>query len=224
MMTVDQSKILSMLEGRTLEKGNIEKMARMVESASDVEEKKKVMKHSVFFLGQLPLTEGTRVDLKETRKILYCSVPYDETEEVLMELLEALTTQTLLLKKGDGHYEVNMKYEKSVVKARKIAKAYRLEKEKSFESSLPAAKKMYQVGTRYYHSGAYEEAAASFMNAVNMAEYRMAYFSLATMYYEGKGVDQSLTTALEYGCNCLNRGGLIADALVEEILEQLQAA
>ena len=50
-MAVDQSKILSMLEGRTLEKGNIEKMARMVESASDVEDKKKVMKHSVFFPG-----------------------------------------------------------------------------------------------------------------------------------------------------------------------------
>ena len=62
------------------------------------------------------------------------------------------------------------------------------------------------------------------MNAVNMAEYRMAYFSLATMYYEGKGVDQSLTKALEYACNCLVRGGLIADALAEEILEKLQAA
>ena len=99
-----------------------------------------------------------------------------------------------------------------------------LEKEKSFEGSLPAAKKMYQVGTRYYHSGDYEEAAASFMNAVNMAEYRMAYFSLATMYYEGKGVDQSLTKALEYACNCLVRGGLIADALAEEILEKLQMA
>ena len=223
-MAVDQSKILSMLEGRTLEKENIAKMARMVESASDTEDKKKVMKHSVFFLGQLPLAGGTQVDLPMTRKLLYCNVPYDETEDVLRQLLESLTTQTLLIKKSDDRYEVNMKFEKSVVKARKIARAYRLEREKSFEGSLPAAKKMYQVGTRYYHDGCYEEAAASFMNAVNMAEYRMAYYSLATMYYEGKGVERSLTEALRYACCCIALDGKIADALAEEILKELQSA
>ena len=149
---------------------------------------------------------------------------YEEADDLLGMLLEALTTQTLLIKKGDNRYEVNMKYEKSVVKARKIARAYRLEREKSFEGNLATAKKMYQVGTRYYHAGDYEEAAASFMNAVNLAEYRMAYYSLATMYHEGRGVEKSLPKALKYACCCIARDGRIADALADEILGELETA
>ena len=50
-MPQDMSKISSMMEGKTLEKDNIKKMYQMVQNASDTEEKKSVMKHSVFFCG-----------------------------------------------------------------------------------------------------------------------------------------------------------------------------
>lgn len=45
---MEQSKIDAMMDGRTLTKENILNMYQMVRSASDAEEKKNVMKHSVF--------------------------------------------------------------------------------------------------------------------------------------------------------------------------------
>ena len=50
-MAVEGTKIKEMMEGKTLEKDNIKKMYDMVQNASEPEEKKKVMKHSVFFIG-----------------------------------------------------------------------------------------------------------------------------------------------------------------------------
>ena len=47
-MAVEGTKIKEMMEGKTLEKDNIKKMYDMVQNASEPEEKKKVMKHSVF--------------------------------------------------------------------------------------------------------------------------------------------------------------------------------
>jgi TPR repeat protein len=82
-------------------------------------------------------------------------------------------------------------------------------------------KKMYQMGTRYYNAGDYEEAAASFMNTVEMAEYRMGYYSLALMYRDGKGVDPSLEQALLYARAAIARGARIAEALEEDILERM---
>lgn len=49
-MAVEGTKIKEMMEGKTLEKDNIKKMYDMVQNASEPEEKKKVMKHSVFFI------------------------------------------------------------------------------------------------------------------------------------------------------------------------------
>ena len=46
---MEQSKISAMMDGKTLTKENINKMYEMVQNASDAEEKKNVMKHSVFF-------------------------------------------------------------------------------------------------------------------------------------------------------------------------------
>ncbi len=221
-MAQDLSKISAMMEGKTLEKETIIKMYQMVQSASETEEKKNVMKHSVFFVGQLPLKDNRYVDIRATDRILNTTVPYDELEDYRKYLLEGLATQTLLIKREDGRYEVNRKFEKSIAKVKKIAYAYQLEKEEASKEIMPKVKKMYQMGTKYYNSGNYEEAAACFMNTVEMAEYRMGYYSLALMYYEGKGVEQSYETALSYARNALVRGARIAEGLEEEILEHLE--
>ncbi len=218
---MEQSKIEAMMDGRTLTKENILNMYQMVQNASDAEEKKKVMKHSVFFVGQLPLKENHAVDVEKTERIVNTTVPLDELETYMQYLLDGLATQTLLLKKEDGSYEVNTKYENTVVKARKIARAYQLEQEKAKEESLPKAKKMYQMGTKYYHSGQYTEAAACFLNAVEMADYRMACYSLAMMYMEGKGVDVSFSEALYYARKAIVQGGVIAEPLEKEILNKI---
>lgn len=218
---MEQSKISAMMDGKTLTKENINKMYQMVQNASDAEEKKNVMKHSVFFVGQLPLKENHVVDIMKTERIINTMVPVNEIDDCMKKLLEGLTTQTLLLQKEDGSYEVNTKYEKSIIKVRKIAKAYQMEREKELEESMPKAKKMYQMGTKYYHSGDFQEAAACFMNAVELAEHRMAYYSLAMMYMEGKGVDASLEEALFYARNAVVRGAVIAEPLEKEILEKM---
>ena len=218
---MEQSKISAMMDGKTLTKENINKMYQMVQNASDAEEKKNVMKHSVFFVGQLPLKENHVVDIMKTERIINTTVPVNEIDDCMKKLLEGLTTQTLLLQKEDGSYEVNTKYEKSIIKVRKIAKAYQMEREKELEESMPKAKKMYQMGTKYYHSGDFQEAAACFMNAVELAEHRMAYYSLAMMYMEGKGVDASLEEALFYAQNAVVRGAVIAEPLEKEILEKM---
>lgn len=215
---MEQSKIDAMMEGRTLTKENIYNMYQMVRNASDTEEKKNVMKHSVFFVGQLPLRENHVVDVAKTERILNTVMPLEEIGESMQYLLDGLATQTLLIKKEDGSYEVNTKYEKTVIKARKIARAYQLEQEKVREETLPKAKKMYQMGTKYYHSGQYTEAAACFLNAVEMADHRMACYSLAMMYKEGKGVDMSLSEALYYARKAIVQGGVIAEPLEREIL------
>ena len=218
---MEQSKISAMMDGKTLTKENINKMYQMVQNASDAEEKKNVMKHSVFFVGQLPLKENHVVDIMKTERIINTTVPVNEIDDCMKKLLEGLTTQTLLLQKEDGSYEVNTKYEKSIIKVRKITKAYQMEREKELEESMPKAKKMYQMGTKYYHSGDFQEAAACFMNAVELAEHRMAYYSLAMMYMEGKGVDASLEEALFYARNAVVRGAVIAEPLEKEILEKM---
>ena len=128
-MAVEGTKIREMMEGKTLEKDNIKKMYDMVQNASEPEDKKKVMKHSVFFIGQLPLKENHIVDLEQTRRIVNGSVPFSEVDTYMDYLLKGLSTQKLLLEKEDGSYEVNTKYEKSVIKVRKIARAFQLEKE-----------------------------------------------------------------------------------------------
>lgn len=215
---MEQSKIDAMMEGRTLTKENIYNMYQMVRNASDTEEKKNVMKHSVFFVGQLPLRENHVVDVAKTERILNTVMPLEEIGESMQYLLDGLATQTLLIKKEDGSYEVNTKYENTVIKARKIARAYQLEQEKAREEALPKAKKMYQMGTKYYHSGQYTEAAACFLNAVEMADHRMACYSLAMMYKEGKGVDMSLSEALYYARKAIVQGGVIAEPLEREIL------
>lgn len=219
---MEQSKIEAMMDGRTLTKENILNMYQMVQNASDAEEKKNVMKHSVFFVGQLPLKENHIVDVEGAERIVNTTVPLEELSTYMQYLLEGLSTQTLLLKKEDGTYVVNTKYEKTVVKARKIARAYQLEQEKAREEALPKAKKMYQMGTKYYHSGQYTEAAACFLNAVEMADYRMACYSLAMMYKDGKGVDASLQEALYYARKAIVQGGIIAEPLEKEILEKIQ--
>ena len=113
---MEQSKISAMMDGKTLTKANINKMYEMVQKASDPEEKKSVMKHSVFFVGQLPLKENHLVDLEKTERIISTTVPLKEVPDCMKSLLEGLTTQTLLLQKDDGSYEVNTKYEKSLLK------------------------------------------------------------------------------------------------------------
>ncbi|MCD8019765.1 MAG: SEL1-like repeat protein [Clostridiales bacterium] len=218
---MEQSKIGVMMDGKTLTKDNIMHMVDMVQNASSAEEKKNVMKHSVFFVGQLPLKENHIVDIEKTDRIMNTEIPLDELVSCRNDLLEGLATQTLLLKKEDGSYEVNTKYEKSIVKARKIAMAYQLEQEKAFEDALPRAKKMYQMGTKYYHSGEFTEAAACFLNAVEMADYRMAHYSLAKMYMEGKGVEISLSEALYYARKAIVKGAVIAEPLEREILERM---
>lgn len=221
---MEQSKIDAMMEGRTLTKENIYNMYQMVRNASDTEEKKNVMKHSVFFVGQLPLRENHVVDVAKTERILNTVMPLEEIGESMQYLLDGLATQTLLIKKEDGSYEVNTKYEKTVIKARKIARAYQMEQGKAREETLPKAKKMYQMGTKYYHSGQYTEAAACFLNAVEMADHRMACYSLAMMYKEGKGVDMSLSEALYYARKAIVQGGVIAEPLEREILLAMGSA
>ena len=205
-MAVEGTKIREMMEGKTLEKDNIKKMYDMVQNASEPEDKKKVMKHSVFFIGQLPLKENHIVDLEQTRRIVNGSVTFSEVDTYMDYLLKGLSTQKLL-----------------VIKVRKIARAFQLEKEKALEAGIPKAKKMYQMGTKYYHSGQYEEAAACFMNAAELAEYRMAYYSLALMYFKGQGVDQSFEEALYYARKALVKGAVIAQELEQEILEAMNA-
>lgn len=222
-MAQELSKVQAMMDGKTLEKENILKMYQMVQDAKDTEEKKNVMKHSVFFVGQLPLKENHLVDRKATERIVNTTVPYESLEEYMNYLLEGLSTQTLLIKREDGEYEVNMKFEKSIVKVKKIAKAYQMEQEEAKEEDVSRAKKMYQIGTKYYNSGSYEQAAASFMNTIEMAQYRMGYYSLALMYYEGKGVERSYEKALFYARNAVVRGAKIAEALEEEILQHLES-
>lgn len=218
---MEQSKIGAMMDGKTLTKENILKMYQMVQNASDAEEKKNVMKHSVFFVGQLPLKENHIVDIKQTERIVNTTVPYEKLDIWMGYLLDGLSTQTLLLKKEDGSYEVNTKYEKSVLKVKKIAKAYQLEQEQSRGEALPKAKKMYQMGTKYYHGGEYQEAAACFMNAVELAEYRMGYYSLAMMYMDGRGVEKSLPEALRCARKALVMGAVIAEPLEQQILKEL---
>ena len=99
------------------------------------------MKHSVFFIGQLPLKENHIVDLEQTKRIVNGSVPFSEVDTYMDYLLKGLSTQKLLLEKEDGSYEVNTKYEKSVIKVRKIARAFQLEQEKALEAGIPKAKK-----------------------------------------------------------------------------------
>lgn len=221
-MSQESAKIYAMMQGKTLEKENILKMYQMVQNASDTEEKKNVMKHSVFFVGQLPLKANHVVDIEATKRILNTTVAYGELEEYMNYLLEGLSTQTLLLKKDNGDYEVNMKFEKSVAKVKKIAHAYAAEKEEELKDVLPRAKKMYQVGTKYYNAGNYEEAAASFMNTIEIAQYRMGYYSLAMMYLEGKGVEKSYEKALYYARNAIVKGARIAEALEGEILSHME--
>ncbi len=221
-MALELSKISEMMQGKTLERDNVIKMYQMVQSASETEEKKNVMKHSVFFVGQLPLKSNRCVDIEATKRILNTTVPYGDLDEYMNYLLEGLATQTLLLKKENGEYEVNRKFENSIAKVKKIAHAYRLEKDEEYKEIMPKVKKMYQMGTKYYNSGSYEEAAACFMNTIEMAEYRMGYYSLALMHFEGKGVEKSDEKALYYARNALVRGAKIAEGLEEDILSRLE--
>ncbi len=68
-MAVEGTKIREMMEGKTLEKDNIKKMYDMVQNASEPEDKKKVMKHSVFFIGQLPLKENHMLILNRREEL-----------------------------------------------------------------------------------------------------------------------------------------------------------
>lgn len=217
---MESSKISAMMSGKTLEKNNIAKMYDMVQNASDVEEKKNVKKHSVLFVGQLPLIEQT-VDLEQTRRILNASMPYDDVEAALGQLLEGLTIQKLLIEE-EGTYKINMKYEKTIVKARKIARAYQMEQEKKDEAVVRRAKKMYQKGTKLYNAGSYEEAIQCFFDAAEAAEYRMAYYSIGTMYFQGRGVEKSCKEALMYVRKALILGLAIAKPLEEEILAAME--
>ena len=46
------------------------------------------MKHSVFFIGQLPLKENHIVDLEQTRRIVNGSVPFSEVDTYMDYLLK----------------------------------------------------------------------------------------------------------------------------------------
>ena len=210
------------MEGKTLTKENIDTMLQMVRSASSPEEKTNVMKHSVFFAGQLPLNDKNVVDIDAVRTLVGASVLQSDLEDTIENLFEGLSTQKLLLRGEDGFYRFNNKYEKSLVKVRKIARAWQLEQEQIPEELLTKVKKMYQTGTRYYNRGDYEEAAAAFMNTVDMAGYRMGYYSLALMYRDGKGVDPSPEQALLYARAAIVRGARIAEALEEDILARMK--
>lgn len=218
---MQQTKLSAMMEGKTLTKENIDRMLQMVHSASSPEEKTNVMKHSVFFAGQLPLCDKNLVDIPATRRLVGASVLERDLDDCVSNLLEGLSIQKLLIKREDGSYTMNTKYEKSLLKVRKIVHAWQLEKDQLPEEELSRVKKMYQTGTRYYHSGDYEEAAAAFMKTIEMAEYRMGYYSMALMYKDGKGVDQSYEQALLYARAAIARGARIAEALEEDILNSM---
>ena len=55
------------------------------------------------------------------------------------------------------------------------------------------------------------------MNAVELAEYRMAYYSLGLLYFKGQGVDRSLEKAVYYARKALVKGAVIAQELEQEI-------
>lgn len=74
--------------------------------------------------------------MEQTRRIVNGSVPFAEVDTYMDYLLKGLSTQKLLLEKEDGSYEVNTKYEKSVIKVRKIARAFQLEQEKALEAGI----------------------------------------------------------------------------------------
>lgn len=216
-----QSKVTEMMEGKTLEKQNISKMYDMVEKAQDAEEKKNIMKHSVFFVGQLPLNEDGTVDCAGVKRILHTNMDLSEVDTYYEKLVKGLTKQTLLREVKPGIYEVNPKYDKSVLKVRQVAKAYEKERAEAFSANLPQAKRMYQMGTKYYHEEDYYEAAGCFMHAIEMAEYRMAYYSLAMLYKDGKGVDKSLEKALFYVRCSIAKGASIGIPMEKEILAEM---
>ena len=218
---MEQSKLSAMMEGKTFTKENVDQMVGMVESASGPEDKTNVMKHSVFFAGQLPLTDQGAVDIEGTRRMMGAEIPESSLDETLSRMLDALATQKLLLKQEDGSYILNSRYDKSIAKVRKIARAWQMEREQIPEDLLARVKKMYQTGTKYYHDGSYEEAFAAFMNTVEMAGYRMGYYSLALMYRDGKGVEASTEQALLCARAAIARGAKIAEALEEELLGQI---
>ena len=56
-----------------------------------------------------------------------------------------------------------------------------------------------------------------------MGEYRMGYYSLAMMYYEGKGVDKNLKEALGFIRNAIVRGTNSGIELEQQILSELEA-
>lgn len=217
---MDNSKISAMMHGKTLNRKNIQKMCDMVANATDVEEKKNVKKHSVLFVGQLPLDDNLKIDLLQTDRILNTSMPYDDVASVRQQLLDALTTQKLLIEE-EGSYKLNMKYENAIVKARKIAKAYQLESVQKDEDTISRAKKMYQRGTKQYNQGDYDQALSSFQNAADAADYRMAYYSLGMMYFRGLGTEKDAKKALRYVRKAMILGLAIAEALEEEILASL---
>ncbi len=217
---MEESKIQVMMQGKTLEKANIDKMCDMVRQASDVEEKKNVKKHSVLFVGQLPLGENQVIDLEQTERLLNAVMPYDEVADEMQQLLDALTTQKLLLEE-DGIYKLNMKYENAITKARKIARAYEMEQQKREEPFVNDAKRQYQRGTKLYHDGNYAEALSCFMQAAETANYRMAYYSIGLMYFQGKGVEKSPKEALHYVRKAIVLGVAIAKPLEEEILQSM---
>lgn len=218
---MERSKLSAMMEGKTFTKENIDRMYQMVQSASSPEDKTKVMKHSVFFVGQLPLNENNSVDIPKTERQVGAFVLQRDMKECMEKLLSGLTIQKLLLKKEDGSCIVNTKYEKSVVKVRKIARAWEAEKEQGRMELSSKVKKMYQTATKQYHAGDYGQAADSFMNTIEMAEYRMGYYSLALMYRDGKGVSRSLEQALLYARAAVMHGAKIAEALEADILQQM---
>ena len=219
---MQQTKLSAMMEGKTLTKENIDRMLHMVRSASSPEEKTNVMKHSVFFAGQLPVGEKNVCDLPATRRLVGASVLERDLDDTLNNLFEGLSIQKLILKREDGSYVMNTKYEKSLLKVRKIVHAWQLELDQISQEDLSRVKKVYQTGTRYYHSGDYEEAAAAFMKTIEMARYRMGYYSLALMYRDGKGLDQSYEQALLYARAAIARGARIAEALEEDILNSMR--
>ncbi|MBQ9156678.1 MAG: sel1 repeat family protein [Eubacterium sp.] len=218
---MEQTKISAMMEGKTFTRENIDHMYQMVQEAGTPEEKTNVMKHSVFFVGQLPLDANNVVVEKKLEQQLGASILQGQMEDSKHKLLTGLATQKLLLEKDNGSYQVNTKYEKSILKVRKVARAFQSEQTQISEDDLPRVKKMYQMGTKYYNAGDYEQAAASFMNTIEMAGYRMGYYSLALMYRDGKGVDKDPEQALLYARCAIARGAVIAESLEEELLAEI---
>ena len=223
-MAVEPAKIQKMMEGRTLEKDNIKRMYDIVQKAESPEEKKEAAKHAIMFAGQLPLLPDYKVDFDKTRKLLLASVPYDSIDEYMSYLFQGLGSLKLLLEKGENSYQVNSKYERPLAQAIKVVRAHQVIRDEAAKQNLDSVKKLYQTGTKYYHSGQFEEALESFRKAAVQGDYRMAYYSLALMYREGKGVDRDLKKALYYACNALSRGARIADALADDLLETLDSS